>query len=350
MLGGDNVESVKKEVGNITITVDYRTELLGIIMLLSDYPNKFPELFAKYNNQFYVDRILSKFSQYKNEQIILMFNELVTKHIFCYDAPFALFLQLDEKFNNYNLNEYVLASRLNGDKDVYLFLNELDMFSRKIDFESYYNSNMEEYKKYIDSISKAFEMYNITNFFDYYYGVKSDKKFIVNLSPFTTNGNYCCRYQDAVYCCLSVNKEMREDNLFDSTGIEKEILITPVHEFGHSYVNPITEKYGISDHKIELFSNVKLNNMPYSCDSAILNEHIIRVIQTRYMSLIYNDEELAKSRLEIEKNQGFIYVDIILDSLLYYENNRNKYPTFESYYPIILENIKVQRLNNGLIK
>ena len=64
------MEHVQKKSGNITVKVDYRTELLGIIMCISNYRNKFPSMFQPYENQFYVQNIIDKFGKYKEENVI----------------------------------------------------------------------------------------------------------------------------------------------------------------------------------------------------------------------------------------------------------------------------------------
>ena len=54
------MESIKKQVGNIIVTVDYHTELLGIIMWLSNYHNDYKELYSNYENEFFTDNIILK--------------------------------------------------------------------------------------------------------------------------------------------------------------------------------------------------------------------------------------------------------------------------------------------------
>jgi hypothetical protein len=56
--------SINKKIGNITVEVNYKTELLGVIQLLSDYHNDFPNLFEDYENRFYIKRINDKFLKY----------------------------------------------------------------------------------------------------------------------------------------------------------------------------------------------------------------------------------------------------------------------------------------------
>ncbi len=43
-----------------------------------------------------------------------------------------------------------------------------------------------------------------------------------------------------------------------------------------------------------------------------------------------------------EKQQGYIYNDKIVDLIMEYSNNRNKYKCFNDYVPELLNKLKVQ--------
>mgnify|MGYP004497783471 CR=1 FL=1 len=342
------MQGIIRKVNKINITVDYRTELLGVIMLISEYHNKYAHLFLNYdNNKFYVDMIIKHFVKYKNEEVIKIFDEIVKKHSFNYDAPFCLFLQLNNQFNTVELDDYTFKNRLQSDNNIYYFISKLDDFSKKINFEDFYNNNKKFYQSWIDNISGAFEKYDISNFFKNYYGYLNEKEFVINLTAFTTNGAYCCNLKDRIVCCFPVFEEMKKDKLYDSSSKEKYILQTPIHEFSHGYVNPITDKYDILNQTTNLFVDIKENmkKQAYPYDTHIINEHIVRGIEARYIYLIYKDKNWYKKRIREEKEIGFKYIDSIIKSLIYYENNRSIYKTFDKYYPLIIENIIIDRNN-----
>ena len=56
--------------------------------------------------------------------------ELVEKHQFNYDAPYTLFLQLDEHFKCDKLDDYVFMERLEEDTSVYEFIDKLEDFTK----------------------------------------------------------------------------------------------------------------------------------------------------------------------------------------------------------------------------
>lgn len=99
---------------DIKVTVDKRTELLGILMLIGNYKNKYPHLVKEYNAKDYYNKIHNYFDKFSNDKTVLLFNEIVEKLNFCYGAPVELFLQLnkDFSFNKKILNEYPFVGRL----------------------------------------------------------------------------------------------------------------------------------------------------------------------------------------------------------------------------------------------
>ena len=69
---------------NIKIGVDKRTELLGILLLISDYNKNYGFLIEECGNKEYRDKIFSLFSQYKNEKAVQLLNQIFIVYILVY--------------------------------------------------------------------------------------------------------------------------------------------------------------------------------------------------------------------------------------------------------------------------
>ena len=334
------MKSIQVKDKNIVATVDYRTELLGIIMWLSDYHKIHPECFRIYENKFYIDNILEKFSKFKNEEIIKDFMKLVEKHNFNYDAPYALFLQLDEHFKCDKLDDYIFKERLEEDETVYDFIEKLEEFAKKINFEDYYNKNIGLYKKWTSYILDCFKRGNVLKFYDNYFG-KSNNDFYLNLMPFASNGSFSATINNKIYDMNPVTRDMKKDTLFERDRYES-VISAPIHEFLHGYVNPITEKKGLLNFDTHMFDNLKekMSMQGYPTDVEIINEHLVRAIQIRYILNEYKDEKWAEYVTNMEEKNGFIYIRDILEKLEEFEKNRNNYKNFEQFYPEIIINLK----------
>ena len=75
-----------------------------------------------------------------------------------------------------------------------------------------------------------------------------------------------------------------------------------------------------------------------------LNEHIIRALEVRYVINMYDNHKWAQQIVEQEKENGFIYIEPIINSLCEYEQNRDYYLTIDEFYPVIIDKIKEYQL------
>lgn len=71
------MNSYKKQVDNITIIVDFKTELLGIIEIISPrYKSIVGHTLTPLGNKFIYDNIIEKFNKYSNHELIELFDEI----------------------------------------------------------------------------------------------------------------------------------------------------------------------------------------------------------------------------------------------------------------------------------
>ena len=334
------MKSIETREKNLVAIVDYRTELLGIIMWLNDYHTLLPECFRIYENKFYIDNILEKFLKFSDEEVVNDFISLVEKHKLMHDAPYALFLQLDEHFKCEKLDDYVFKERLDEDTSVYDFIEKLEEFAKKINFEEYYNNNIVMYKKWTNYILECFKKGNVLNFYDDYFG-KANNEFYLNLIPFASDGSFSASIYNKIYDMNPFTGDMKKESLFERNRYEN-VISAPIHEFLHGYVNPITEKYALLDFNTNLFENLKgeMSKHGYPTDVEIINEHIVKAIQIRYILKEYKDIKWAKYVTDEEEKNGFIYIRNMLTKLEEFESNRDKYRDFEKFYPEIIKDLK----------
>lgn len=343
------MKNIEKNVKDIKITVDYRTELLGVIMLISKYHSNFPQLFGKYGNEEYINNIMDRFSKYKDETTIKLFEELLLRHPwFGYDSPINLFLQLDNNFKCSKLNDYIFNEILEQDRLVYDFIDGLDDFAKKINFEQFYLANQKNYENYIESVANIIEETDLMLFLKEFYGYTNNKKFNINLLPFLTGGGYNVTLENNIYSCMPTFVNSTKNNLFIPNKIF--ILSLCAHEWSHGYVDEITENQKLVDNNTTLFDDIKeqFAQHGYPTDKEILNEHIICGIQYIFLRDYIKNEQLANDHLNNNRELGFKYIDCIVDSLSEYTTHRDKYKTFSEYYPKIIENIINYKNNKNI--
>jgi hypothetical protein len=112
------------------------------------------------------------------------------------------------------------------------------------------------------------------------------------------------------------------------------------HELGHSFLNPIVDKYKIEIDKI----NFKISTSDPS-KSTFLCESMLRSL-TAYFMIENNYAEVAQMVLQMEKQQGYIYNDVILELIKDYSVNRAIYKSFDDYMPILITKLTNKKINH----
>ena len=106
------------------------------------------------------------------------------------------------------------------------------------------------------------------------------------------------------------------------------------HVFSHSFVNPLTEKYLNEVNQYEtLFRPLDKGTIKiaYGSWSGTVSELIVRAI-TICLAMRELGEAARRAHLDDERQRGFIYVDMLVDRLKRYEEQRDRYPTFGDFY------------------
>ncbi len=321
----------------IQVKVDKRTELLGIMLLISDYSKKNSKLIEECGNKDYRDSILKNFSKFKEDITIKLLNDIINNYCFNYDAPIYLISQLNEDYSYDNLLDYPFRERLDGAKIVLDFLDSIKKFVKRINFDDFYNKNATLFEKGIKQIETLIKNYDVVNFMKKFY--KNDfesVKFTINLMFFATRGNYGININNNFICnqCLYPS-ENGDINFIDSVD---NILTLYVHEFSHSIVNPLTRKF--SKVKIEFFDNIVGKFGSYKTPETIIDEHIVRSVELLYLKYFFKTNDNV-NYFEKWKNDykdiGFIYIEDVFSKLEYYFLNQNKFKSFEKYFPQILK-------------
>jgi hypothetical protein len=114
------------------------------------------------------------------------------------------------------------------------------------------------------------------------------------------------------------------------------MLDTVVHEFCHSYANPV-----IARHQAELSASgealyalvaARMRSQAYGSAHTMLCESLVRASTVRYVRQ-YEGEEAARRAIQAQKQKGFLWMQEMSDLLGQYEAHRDQYPTLEDFSP-----------------
>ena len=328
------VKSIQHMVNGVNICVDSKVELMGIFITLSDESSidRFKRLFDfGENNDEYINAIKNDFSYLIETGLIERFNKIKSKYHLHYQEPIKLMLMLDDEFSPESLEKYCGKK---PEQDFYDFVSELKEVYESLEFVEFYNNNMNRYDQWVKSVAPFYEKFNMSDIITTYCGNKyKNLELYNNLISFETSGGYGIYLGDEAHYCSRAfsSKNTTNNDLFAPKDIDSRLKIV-IHEFLHSVVNPITDKYNIFNHESNYFEKTdRLSFSGYGTDYSLINETIVRAITIKLYSSIIKEVN-AEALLDLEYNQGFIFIKDIYNLLSEYENNRDIYLDVDSFY------------------
>lgn len=275
---------------------------------------------------------------YKTHEFIKLLEDMI-KNNYQYDAIPTTLHYFDDNFelrNDIEFDEFNV-SRAGGMDKLQRLVSHLKDFMEDSDLKSFFNK-YEDF--YIERMQKGQERVHdkeVEKIINGFYGHPIDEA-LVTVTPLSMNayGSSVLR-KDGI---LEVKPTM---DVFDNEKLFVSILI---HEISHTYVNPLTaeniDKVNKTDALFEPIRDI-MARQAYPIWEYAVNEHIVRANTALMMGQIYGESE-CESELSKNRNEGFMYIDDIAKSIVYYSQNRDKYPEFEGYY---LEIIKLLEDLNG---
>ncbi len=332
------IEPVRKTIGSLNIIVDPRIELLSAVQQQADY-KILTQLEFDYNSN-----MDDYFKNYRSHKAVKEFKKL-DKHGFNYDAPPTSMLHLTNPPNleqRLEFSEYIIQ-RAKGEKNLTDFVQDLREYSIETNFKSFYDENIPSYEAMVERVYDNIKDMNIANALDEYYGMDVNSYNII-LAPIIHSGGYGPRIKGEnglydIYGIIGPENVMVEDGKRIPKYSSENIRYLVWHEFSHSFVNPTTEKYLNEINKYDnLYSRIRkiMESQAYPSWEICVNEHIVRAVTTR-LSYIHLGKAAGEQALAMERSRGFYYIDALCESLVEYENNRDMYSNFESYYPRLIE-------------
>jgi hypothetical protein len=218
------------------------------------------------------------------------------------------------------------------------YRKSIKQFAEISGFEDFWNSNMPFYNQILDmTIADMGEIDFIQTLESYYNETKGSYNIIISPSFIGGYASWFSRIdgKDDLYACLSTH--LMKDSIPYLDG--NSLLHYVWHEFGHSFVNPLTEKYADKVMAVDkLFEPIKaeMSRQAYSQWNLCVNEHIIRAIHVRLQALHMGSQQ-SNGLLNMELNRRFIYIEPLVEKLKEFEKQRdNSNTTFSEFYPELL--------------
>lgn len=322
------------------VGVDPRVELLSIVFHLAGNGEYTQGRVPSYTAA--IDRY---FAPYKNHPAVLMARELRDTDGVGFDAPMDLAVHLGDPpslseripFDSPNAE---LGERWHGVK-ARRFVEALRSFVADTKFMEFLKSQQPLYDLTNERLQKFVETGMDLGWYDKFYGVHTSARLII--VPGLVNGgpSYAAGFigSDGVREIYSIPGVWQ----VDAQGLPKfsgDFIQGAVHEVIHSYSNGLVDKYYGQMAKAgdELYAHVgpAMRRQAYGDGASLLYESMVRAATIRYV-LAHQGPEAAQRDTENELNNSFLWIGDLSDLIGTYEQNREKYPTLESFMPNIVK-------------
>jgi len=341
ILSQSNLYSQLSYKQNFVVESDPRVELMSIIFMLAGNPE-----YSQCQLPEYKKDVLKYFDKYKEHEAVKLAQENRNKNGVSYDAVMSMAVHLKDAFTvELNLplsqNPEKLDKRWKPD-NAQKFLEALKDFVSKSDFRKFITEHAEFYKETDKRLTRIINRYAKLSWYESFFGRKSSGQFILVPGYLTGGGNYGVSFKDdgnridQMYSVTAIPK-------VDSMGVplfDPQMIPTVIHEFCHSYVNPVVYKHinelKEAGEKIFPFVSKKMYEQAYGTWSTMMIESVVRACVNRY--LIRNSNEAAvKNDIQYNIGRGFIWMDDFTKLFDEFENNRNSYIGLDEFFPKIVK-------------
>ncbi len=328
------------QAGDVTIdvSVDPRVELMSIIFRLAGNKEYNACRIPKY------DRAIRKyFKPYQNHSAVEFAAALREKRGMGYNAPTSLAVHVGKVPN---LNELVLLdprpteldSRWHAE-EAREFLEKARLFAKESNFGKFYNYHKPMYDKAVSDLTELLENRAHFEWFEEFFGQKDKPHLNVVLGLANGSNSYgasvVIQGKKHFYSVLGV---WRRD-LFGNPEFHRGHVRTIHHELCHSYSNPIVFKYRdeLRAAGQRMFPKLqdKMRSQAYGVWWSMMNEYVVRVCTIRYYKKY--ETNMVKRIIRYDINRGFVGMRELNEVVSKYEDEREEYPTFDSFFPRVIE-------------
>ncbi len=327
----------RANAGNISIEVDPRVELISIVFRLAGNPE-----FNDGTLRPYVKAIEKHFGDFHNHKAVKMAAELRNKRSMSCDGPMSLAVHIDHDFRlRETSEEWPSTLDYRWEKqETAEFLEKLRHFAAETKFDEFFKAQSGIYETGMRSCKDMMTPLNLGDWLSDFFGVRDygDLKLVLGF----VNGfsNYGVRFTSDRTSEKYAIVGMRPFDPANTIIFRPMQVGTTVHEFCHSFANPVVKKHmeqlQQTGEKLFVAHGPVMRMRGYQKWESLMYETAVRACVMSFVRQKFEPMYLGYF-LRDENNTGFVWIEETGNFLKNYENNRIKYPTFESFFPELVK-------------
>jgi hypothetical protein len=323
----------RPNVAAIKIEVDPRVELIGIVFRLAGNYE-----FNQGRIRSYVRDIERQFGDFDDHPAVKLAARLRSTRRMSCDGPMSLAVYIDRDFRPRKTFEqwpWGLDGRWKK-QETAEFLEQLRQFAAETKFNEFYKAHTSLYETGIRSCQAVMAQYDLRTWLVEFFGVEEMGDMRLLLGFLNGPSNYGPRLSAGKihekYAIIGMPlPDVDGMPVFSSRKLE-----IVAHEFCHSFANPVVEKYMAqlqpAGEKLYAAKASAMKRIGYQNWQSLMYESAVRACVASYIRNSFEPEYL-QHYLDKEAGNGFVWTKELSNLLRTYEANRDKYPTFESFFP-----------------
>lgn len=320
----------------IPVRVDPRIELLSAVFRLAGNPEYGQGRLERYNAA-----IEAHFAPHKEHAAVRQARELRRQRGISYDAVASFAVHLEgidpPRFATRGRHPQRLDKRWT-EGDARSFLAHLGEFVRDTKVQEFLAGQRELHAHAEAQMQKVVAEHVAMQWFGTFFGERPKARFQVVLGLLNGGGNY----GPSVLCADGTEDLYAIVGCWDKDGqglprYDKSVVPTLVHEYCHSFCNPVVEAHSALLAKAgdELFTRTAaaMKAQAYGNGHTLLCESLVRACVIRYRAAAEGDQAAADEARE-QARRSFAWAGALADLLATeYERDRKAYPTLHAFAP-----------------
>jgi hypothetical protein len=330
--GRDGAVSLAQE--GLTIAVDSRVELLAIVQHFTGWA-AIGHIKSQTEYKQNIDR---QFKSFADHSAVTHMKKLIAAG-FSYDAPvnFIFCHGFPPEFEQRRDYSDYLIGRAGGIDELTILADELRDFARQSDFMTFFNSHRPLYDTLVAEVGQLLSGMVYVDVLEDFYG-RSMKSYNLICTPLFS-GNYGISAgrgdRQDLYAVIGPCSLRGERTTFACFDYLESIAL---HEWSHSFVNRLVDQnwelFELSSHLFIPISRM-MQRQAYPNWRVTLYEHLVRACGEIHLRGKVHEEFDKRSALRYHEGKGFWYISHIVDLIGDYENQRDRYPAFGDFIPVI---------------
>ncbi len=331
-----SLPALAREEAKFSVKISAEMELLaGVLTQTTWIEQRGPE---GEGNEYY-RALRDFFAPYKTHDAVKVAQEL-TDLGYTYDAPVAFICHLGplpELELKYEYSPYIIGRARDRDR-LERFRLALKDLARESNFLEFYGSWQPRFNEWLAAADLDGDL--VVSWLEGFFGKEASEFYLFLAPAMFPAGGYGANITTSAGEMISFQIIRESGRSTDSpefpSGRSLEHL--SLHEWGHSFVNPALEAHpSVVAGLNPLFKPVAkaMRAQAYGNVHTFMNEQVLRAVTTIAAEELHG-REAYESYLAYEKERSFYLTEDVIDILRDYQNNRDVYPTFDDFVPVLL--------------